>query len=167
MRFPGFTADAGLASRFRFQAEVHVLGLRRSGSVEMAIPGASEQAYIDCLADCRTSGGQNCAQQCSGTHSSSSGSSSHTSPFPICNPPFVACGSSCADLGFDSLNCGACGNSCGPGMSCCGGQCAPCCYNGGSGLKSLCTDGSTTCCPPYAPFCWSLFGYKGCSLIPW
>ena len=169
MRFPGFTADSSLATnRRRYEAHGARHGFEsfRRETIEPAIPGSSEQAYIDCLTDCRLSGGHNCAKSCSGGRGSTGTGSTGGSQGPSCAPGFVACGSSCKFLAGDPANCGACGNSCGPGMDCCGGQCAPCCYDGGGGVKARCTDGSMTCCPTFAPFCWNLFGYTGCSFIP-
>lgn len=166
MRVPGFTADACLGANqtpYEVDRKRHGSEFLGRGSVEPAIPGRSEQAYIDCLIDCRASGGKNCTQSC--TPHSGTGSAG-SSPGPSCAPGFTPCGSSCKFLAGDPSNCGVCGNSCGTGMDCCDGQCAPCCYNGGGGVKARCTDGTMTCCPTYAPFCWSLFGITGCSFIP-
>ncbi len=44
-----------------------------------------------------------------------------------CGPGQVACGTGCATLALDPLNCGACGNACAPGEVCSSGTCADTC----------------------------------------
>jgi hypothetical protein len=54
------------------------------------------------------------------------------------------CGSSCADLMSDPLNCGLCGNVCGMGTSCSGGAClATGCSGGKRVCGGMCTDPQT------------------------
>jgi hypothetical protein len=58
---------------------------------------------------------------------------------------------SCVDSAGDAANCGACGNDCGPGYLCCGGQCVAqdneTCYTcsaGDCGSEEDCCPGTTT-----------------------
>jgi hypothetical protein len=63
----------------------------------------------------------------------------------FCNDTTRAdCGSSCADLMSDPLNCGLCGNVCGMGTSCVGGAClATGCAGGKRVCAGVCTDTQT------------------------
>jgi hypothetical protein len=41
----------------------------------------------------------------------------------VCDAGYTSCGGNCVDLANDGNNCGGCGNSCGMGHSCVGGNC--------------------------------------------
>jgi hypothetical protein len=83
MSFPGFTANASLpanaprrrAYRGKFRHEASSRG------IEPALPGAAEQAYIDCVIDCRVAARRHeisdlakCIRGCAGDSGTSSGS---------------------------------------------------------------------------------------------
>jgi N-acetylneuraminic acid mutarotase len=42
-----------------------------------------------------------------------------------CSAPQIACNSKCVNPTTDSLNCGLCGNACGPGRTCAASKCTP------------------------------------------
>ena len=56
MLLPGFTADASLPAEALSRAVYGggIVDEPSNRSIEPALPGSTEQAYIDCVADCRT-----------------------------------------------------------------------------------------------------------------
>jgi hypothetical protein len=103
---PGFTAWAALGNHHLPRAWFHKEFNLAGGVVRPAIPGRPEQRYIDCTADCRSSGVRggallNCIQGCGGPSrggssggagSGSSGSQGSTPPSSPCpGKTFVAC----------------------------------------------------------------------------
>lgn len=44
---------------------------------------------------------------------------------PTCTSPEILCGASCVNPNTSSVHCGTCGNECGAGRSCSGGECTP------------------------------------------
>ena len=58
----------------------------------------------------------------------------------VCSGAAIRCGSSCADLRSDPVNCGACGNACGPSMLCTNGTCQLTCAGGASACSGSCVN---------------------------
>src|SRR5262249_32852866 len=59
----------------------------------------------------------------------------------VCPMGQTACGATCVDLMTNVSNCGACGNSCGPGGACAAGRCT--CAAGFTMCGTACTDPQT------------------------
>jgi hypothetical protein len=100
MNIPGFTADASLNRHERRSGAYSVKHMPEGsrGGIEPALPGRPEQAYIDCLIDCRVSRLGNCVQRCSGHSGTGSGTGSSGSS---CPPGQVACSNGCAPCCFN------------------------------------------------------------------
>ena len=85
MSLPGFNAHTIVNKQERTHRS-RAVSRSKLNNVEPAAPDSREQAYRECLVDCRAAGGRDCPQLCSG-HSSggSAGTSSGvTSPSTVC-----------------------------------------------------------------------------------
>jgi hypothetical protein len=72
MKIPEFTAEYAFADSTRFLKAAHQVNTEWLGlsccapeGITLAIRDARQQEYKECLIDCRSGGGRNCAQQCS------------------------------------------------------------------------------------------------------
>jgi hypothetical protein len=85
-----------------------------------------------CAASCFAGPSSGCAPASGGPSSDAGVNCS------FCGANYTACGLSCADLGSDPRNCGACGTQCAAGQSCQSGVCKPLCAGGGVCAGGVC-----------------------------
>jgi len=84
MRLPRFTGEFSIPPgsldfyRVRFPVE------RASCNVTAAMRDPNQQDYADCLAECRSTGGHNCAQQCAPSGTSTGPAGTNASPTVQC-----------------------------------------------------------------------------------
>lgn len=155
MSLPGFSAEYGLyKSTAHYGTFDSTEGTRGFGLLNVPISARSRVVPAGCTTGCAELGGLclcpnpiqqphcvaidgiwHCGVRCPpGTI----GHWPYCISFSPCPSGQANCDGSCTNLQTDENNCGSCGNTCQPGLTCCNGNCSPC----ANGATQPCTTSS-------------------------